>query len=99
MKDYAKRFYKGRAWQRVREYAISRDKYLCQDCLKKGIYKPVSEVHHIKPLTPENINDPTIALNPENLVSLCKECHERRHHGTGKRYKVDDFGNVTILGD
>ena len=97
MEEFARSFYGSVAWQRVRAYVKQRDKYLCQDCLKKGIYKPADEVHHIQPLTPDNIEDPEISLNADNLVSLCKDCHEARHTKREKRYKVDEFGKVTIL--
>lgn len=77
---------------------MKRDAYLCQDCLKRGMYKPAEEVHHITPLTPENINDESITLNMDNLISLCKDCHAKRHNKKDdKRYKVDEWGRVTLL--
>ena len=30
-------------------------------------------------LSPENIWDPKITLNPDNLISLCKDCHFEEH--------------------
>ena len=48
--------------------------------MKRGIYKPAKEVHHIEELTPENIYRPEISLNFDNLVALCKECHKARHN-------------------
>lgn len=96
MKEWARGFYNGTAWQAIRQTAISRDKYLCQDCLAKGRYTPAEEVHHIQELTPENILDPEVALNLENLVSLCRECHRQRHTGRETRYKVDELGRVTF---
>ena len=36
MRDFAKKFYKSKAWQNVREYVIQRDKNLCVDCMKRG---------------------------------------------------------------
>ena len=96
MKEYAESFYKSTTWQKCREAAINRDHYLCQDCLKKGMITPAIEVHHIKPITPENINDPMITLNLDNLVSLCKECHKARHNHRQKRYRVDEYGRVTV---
>lgn len=95
MQKWAEKFYKGPAWQRCREAAIKRDRYLCVDCMKKGIIRPAEEVHHIQHLTPENINDPEISLNLDNLVSLCRDCHQARHKSP-RRYKVDEFGRVTI---
>lgn len=95
MRKFAESFYKSTAWQRCREAAISRDHHLCQDCLKKGFIVPAEEVHHIEPLTPENIDRADISLNLDNLVSLCKECHKARHK-TQKRYRVDEYGRVTV---
>lgn len=92
---FSSRFYSSIEWQTVREMAIRRDFYLCQDCLKKNLITPAEEVHHIIKLTPDNINDPEIALNLDNLVSLCKDCHAARH-SQPKRYKVDEFGRVEI---
>lgn len=92
---FSSRFYSSIEWQTVREMAIRRDFYLCQDCLKKNLITPAEEVHHIIKLTPDNINDPEIALNLDNLVSLCKDCHAARH-SQPKRYKLDEFGRVEI---
>ena len=94
MQEYAKRFYKSRAWQNTRAAAWSRDKGLCVDCLRKGIIKPAEEVHHVEEITPDNINDPAITLNLDNLVSLCKDCHANRHRKRQMRYRILDDGSV-----
>ncbi len=97
MKQYAEAFYKSKAWQDCRDTAIRRDRFLCVDCLKRGQHTPAEEVHHIKPITPDNIMDPEITLNLDNLVSLCRECHKARHgHRDPKRYTVDEMGRVVI---
>ena len=97
MKPWAERFYKSKAWQRVREQAMQRDARLCVDCLKKNRITPAEEVHHIVELTQDNINNPAIALNLDNLVCLCRECHQARHgEQTEKRYTVDELGRVSI---
>ena len=95
VQEWAKFFYNSQQWHHMRDYCIKRDRYLCQDCLRKGLTTAAEEVHHIIPLTPENITDPSVTLNEENLVSLCRECHRARH-GKEKRYSVDEFGRVTI---
>lgn len=103
MKEWAKAFYKSQAWKVCRDGIWRRDGGLCQDCWRRGVLTPAEEVHHIKPLTPLNIRDPEISLNPSNLISLCRECHRARHAGetektkTHERYTVDEAGNVTIL--
>ena len=94
MKKWAERFYKGTNWQQLRDTIMKRDGYLCQDCKARGKITPAEEVHHIIELTPNNINDASITLNPDNLVSLCRECHRQRHGA--KRWKVDANGNVII---
>ena len=77
---------------------MKRAHYLCEDCLKRGIYKPAKEVHHIEELTPENIHRPEVALSFNNLVALCKECHKARHseHNKGKRYFFGAGGEIIL---
>ena len=96
MKEWAASFYSGREWKHLREEVQRRDHRLCVDCLKKGLIVPAEEVHHIEELTPENINDESVALNPDNLVCLCRECHKIRHGARKKRYKVDELGRVAV---
>ena len=82
-RKFAKAFYNSIEWQKVREAVLKRDKYLCVKC-----GKPATEVHHKKHLSPENIWDVSISLNPDNLVSLCKDCHFEEHrgeHGNGRK--------------
>lgn len=73
-RDFAKAFYHSKEWQQVRDYCLRRDKYLCVHC---GM--PAEEVHHVTHLSPNNINDIAISLNPVNLVSLCRACHFDEH--------------------
>ena len=68
-KDWAKAFYKSAAWQDCRSAYIQSVFGLCERC---GV--PGAEVHHIIYLTPDNINDPYIALSWDNLELLCHEC-------------------------
>ena len=70
-------------------------KGLCERCLSHGIIKPGDEVHHIMRLSLENINNPEITTNFDNLELLCSSCHYAEHHdeksdrNTKKRYRVD----------
>lgn len=100
MQDWAVTFYSSGAWKKVRELAKKRDHYLCVDCLREGKITPAEEVHHIIALTPQNVNDPSVALNLSNLKSLCRECHKRYDpKRIPKRYKVDEFGRVVSSND
>ena len=96
MKPYAEKFYKSKAWQNTRNAYWSYRHGLCEICLSKGRYKPCEIVHHKIQITPENINDPTITLNWDNLQCVCRDCHAMIHEKRKKRFKVDDLGRVII---
>ena len=98
MKEFAKSFYKSKAWQRTRDAYAKSVSGLCEDCLERGIYTQGEIVHHKKELTPNNINDPTVTLDWENLKLVCRNCHANAH-GKAKRYKVDDVGRVFASGE
>lgn len=94
-KEFAKAFYKSKAWQRCRAAYGASVGWLCEDCLKDGRYTPGRIVHHRETLTPENINDPDIALGWDNLKLVCEDCHGREHRREQTmRYRFDDSGEV-----
>ena len=69
-KEWARKFYRSVSWRTLRAEVLHRDLYSCEECGGRA-----TEVHHAIPLTPENIDDPTVALNPALLHSLCHDCH------------------------
>ena len=96
MKKYAERFYKSTAWVNCRNSYMSKVGGLCEKCKEKGRIVPAEEVHHKTWLNPRNLNDPSITLNYDNLIALCRECHRREHNGREEpRYIVDELGRVT----
>ena len=68
-------FYHGVKWKRLRESVLSRDNYLCQDCLASNRLVAAEEVHHII----EVKEDWNKRYEEDNLISLCKSCHRKRH--------------------
>lgn len=90
-RDFAKAFYKSREWQEVRELIRKRDRYLCKHCGQYG-----EEVHHIIHLTPENIWDEKITLNPSNLELLCRECHKKEHKRDRANGHIKDTGKAEL---
>ena len=66
-------------------------------CLAKGIYKPGEIVHHKIHLTPNNVNNPAVTLNWDNLQLVCRDCHAEIHekNGGNRRYAVDAWGRVS----
>lgn len=111
-KDFSAEFYNSTAWRNIRETVLRRDRYLCVECLKRGIYSPAWTVHHIEHLTADNVSNPNVTLNPKNLESVCLNCHatihagdkangrkvfyDKRNSARKKRYRVDANGDVLV---
>lgn len=94
-------FYVSRTWRKCRKAFVNSKGNLCERCLKKGIIEPGSkdqplEVHHKIPLTDENITDPKVSLNWENLELLCKSCHDKERERRAKRWKIGPDGRVVL---
>ena len=106
--QFAKPFYRSRAWQDVRKVVWDRAHGLCERCMERGDVKPADVVHHKVPLTPDNMGDPDISLNPDRLMALCHDCHTEVHQELGigamngvkeeePRVGFDSEGNVVRL--
>lgn len=77
-----------RGWLELRRWKIQKNP-LCEDCLASKIAKPATEVHHVVPVEsacsiPEMER---LMFNPNNLASLCSECHKKRHQLMGSHSK------------
>jgi len=81
-------FYKSPAWLAARELKIMSVNGLCERCGAIG-----EEVHHIVRLNSDNVMDASVSINPENLVLLCKDCHNKEHQRFSKEMMFDDEGN------
>lgn len=72
-------FYQSTQWRRLRQKALERDHYECQWCAVEGRVmsadRTILEVDHIKELE----HYPDLALDLDNLRTLCKEHHNQRH--------------------
>ena len=89
MKDWARSFYKSKAWIKCRNAYISKriniDGGLCEECKDNLGYI----VHHKEHLTKNNIDDPEISLNEDNLEFVCKTCHDDfEGHGVKHGHKL-----------
>ena len=112
MSSFASRFYGSPAWKSCRDaFRKSRGK-LCERCLARGIINAGSkenplQVHHKIKLTPDNIDDPSITLNWDNLETLCQDCHAAEHphsfpvkpRKNGKRWSIGENGEVIVKPD
>lgn len=69
------KFYKTTAWRNKRLKILKRDNYECQECKREGGFSKGNIVHHIKHLE----NRPDLALESNNLVTVCEACHNKLH--------------------
>lgn len=112
-KEFAKAFYKSKRWQKARELAMKREirtldgrvcpPYMCERCFERGKLTPAKIVHHKIHLRPELMGDERIALGLDNLMRVCKDCHDEIHYwdingnGYEPRVSFDEDGNVMEL--
>ena len=70
-------FYASSKWKKLRTKALKRDHYSCVNCKAKGILTTSRlEVDHIK----EVEYYPDLSLQLDNLRTLCRDCHNKRHN-------------------
>ncbi len=81
-KDVLHDFYCSKAWLDLARAMKSKSGGVCAMC---GKVADISELrpHHKIELTIENVTDPTIALNPDNIEVICNDCHNKVHHRFG----------------
>ena len=101
-------FYKSRLWKETKKEIWYKQNCLCAICHKPVYVDGISNyiprekrrtgiVHHKEHLTDINVYDDNIAINIDNLVGVCKDCHERLHHQdqvTRLGYSFDEEGNL-----
>lgn len=75
-----KKLYNTVRWRKLRAAYLA-EHPLCEDCLERDEVSQAVEIHHITPIstgiTPEQMQ--ILSYSWENLISLCADCHHRRH--------------------
>ena len=76
-----RRIYNSERWHKLSAYKRAVNP-ICEMCEKKGIVRAAEDVHHIvsfmKGKSRGEIED--LAYDFNNLMSLCKECHQNLHN-------------------
>lgn len=100
------KFYKSKDWIKVKEEVLKENHYECAECKKQGKItrydvdadgnkKLISTVHHVQFVR----KHPALALSKtytyngktyENLIPVCKACHNKLHPEKRKRKKCKD---------
>lgn len=91
-KEYSKAFYNSNSWRKLRRYICESRNWTCEECGGYG-----DQVHHIIEINPDNINNPEITLNENNLQLLCEECHNSKRRTdsvVNDGLMFDYFGNL-----
>lgn len=81
-------FYRSREWsqllQQIKQERLDADgNIICEYCQKPIVRAYDIIGHHKTELTPENVNDYSISLNPENIALLHHRCHNYTHNKLG----------------
>ena len=71
---------KTEAREKLRDWYMSLHP-ICADCMIEGRSVPATELHHKRPFSTGKTEEERmeLLLNPDNLVALCSECHDKRH--------------------
>lgn len=91
-KAYAESFYNSTTWRKVSKAFMKSKYYICESC-----GRPATICHHVIHVTPNNINDPNITLNWENMRALCHDCHTKLHMSKpvcAEGLKFDSNGDI-----
>ncbi|MGL5718629.1 MAG: AAA family ATPase [Paraclostridium sp.] len=86
-----KQFYDSKEWENFRNIIIAERTNICEECGKEIYEAGDIIIHHIKELTLDNVNDIYISLNPENVMVVCFDCHNKVHErfGYGNKRKYE----------
>lgn len=82
--QWASNLYNSQAWKKLRSSIIASRGSRCEMCGRLMLDDSQLIAHHVIELTPDNVLDPRIAMNPDNIKIICKGCHDVVHH----RYKA-----------
>lgn len=80
-----RRFYKTAEWKRKRLEILERDNHECQECKREGRFSKGNVVHHVLHLD----DRPDLALETDNLLTVCEACHNKLHPERLRRRAID----------
>ncbi|MCR8635759.1 HNH endonuclease [Paenibacillus radicis (ex Xue et al. 2023)] len=86
-------FYASQEWQTFRMVVINQRGLRCEHCQNRVTRSSELTLHHIIELTPENVHDVNISLNPDNIMVVHHECHNQIHG----RFGYQQSGGVYIV--
>lgn len=99
--EQKKKFYRTGDWNRLRQHALERDNYECQQCKREGkVHVDSIKVQGERKNVALNVHHkyeiehyPQLALVLDNLETVCLNCHNKLHNrvlGEQKKKRWDD---------
>ena len=81
-------FYRSKEWENLSKLirlqrVDSNGDLRCEDCGRVIINKYEAICHHVEELNAVNVLDAKVALNPDNIRVLCRDCHNKAHQRFG----------------
>lgn len=84
-------FYRSNEWAAftslIRLERTVNNELICEHCYKAIVNKYDCICHHVVELTPDNVNDASIAFNPKNIMCVHAKCHNEIHSRFGSAWK------------
>ncbi len=73
--------YNSERWRKLRAWKFANNP-LCEKCQEQGVITPAEDIHHIVSFmsTDDKYQRAFLAYDYDNLLSLCKPCHQLIHN-------------------
>lgn len=90
MRQLRRKAYNNTTWRKIRD-TYMREHPICEECLKSGKVTPAEDVHHKKTPFKNGEIQYGLLLDPDNLMSVCKECHGNIHASQQGHVSAEDI--------
>lgn len=80
-------FYVSKEWRKLCWILKIKANKRCQRCGAEVLDISYLIGHHKIELTSENVHDPNLSLNPDNIEVICPKCHNKEHRRFGQYAK------------
>ncbi len=75
------------------EYGYNESSFIpCEVCKAKAV-----DIHHIEPRSKFGTKTKHLQDHPENLVALCRSCHDKAHSKQISKYELKDIVVLRII--
>ena len=97
-KKFAEKIYGSQKWKRLRKQIAESNFYICQMCGRPFSSDDII-IHHITHINQNNVDNPQITFNQDNLICVCRSCHAKIHRDDyrkrrGRNILFDADGNI-----